>query len=907
MNEARVRRVVLAMAGVALALAAGPAWAQDGTPTPAPPVTIQATATVETTATEVVFAGPTATPGLVLGLIGGETWAPPVNVSQSGAASAPVLAADDNGGLHLLWWDSFAGTFYAEYTAETGWSAPVPVPEIVGGRSLTVNTPPSAPGELLLLADNARNLHAFYRDSRGNLLYSFSRFGTLTWGAPQQLAATPLDWAATVDAAGVLHVTYVRTLNTTQFPAGIYYVQSVPGGGQWQNLQILTSSLYFRALTPEEGHLAVAAGGTEQVVVTWDDPRSRQSVTMQSADSGRTFEPPTVVSTEADTEDELPRGAFLAPLPNGEWLRLWRLTTSCALYQQVGDATLSAWTAPERALENLDGCLSAPQTYALPDGRLALLGKVQPAGNLVLALWDGVRWSEPVLPRISFVDPFSNRSTELSCTSAVLIGQRASVAGCDGQGDVWVTSGLVEVDALLPAVSTEWTPPEVLSGPDSSAGLAAPAMDAEGRLHVLWSSSLPGDIQNSALSYLRREEGSWTSAGVVLRSPGGGQASHPALVADAGGHVHAVWSGGAAGQVYYSNAFARDADAARGWQNPLSLSEATGGGSWPSLAIDPNGRLYAAYATPLNEGRGVYFRSSGDQGESWSPAVRVFDAVAAGWPMVGKTVLQRDSAGRLHLVWVRLTLPPESAAQGVYYAWSDDGGQTWNGPRTMVEDDAGYPILAVDNPDDLHLLWVSGLSGTPVVWHVRSPDGGETWSEANAVSGLRIVAPNVSVAADGEGGLHLVGVERSGTESTALVRLRWDGSGWGEREATPLGFNQDNASGVVAQLLPDGELAAFYRVFALAGGGNRQYVLGYTSRPVPPITVAAAPTFTPAPAPTLAVTLTPGPTVTPAPTVDLNVAPNPGLGQEDWMRVGAILAGMVLVAIVAIVGLRRRG
>jgi hypothetical protein len=173
---------------------------------------------------------------------------------------------------------------------------------------------------------------------------------------------------------------------------------------------------------------------------------------------------------------------------------------------------------------------------------------------------------------------------------------------------------------------------------------------------------------------------------------------------------------------------------------------------------------------------------------------------------------------------------------------------------------------------------------------------------------LRTVAPHLSVVADGAGGLHLIGVERSGTDITALVHLTWDGTAWGQRETTPLGYTADDESGVVGALLPGGELAAFYRVYALASGGNRQYVLGHTSRPVPPITVAAAPTFTPLPVLTLAPTLTPPPTATVAPTVDLNTEPGTPLGGDGWLKVGGILAGMVLVAIVAVIGLRgRRG
>src|SRR5512136_208761 len=61
-------------------------------------------------------------------------WTQPVNVSRSGAASQPALAAEPGGTLHLLWWDAVDGEQYARTTSITGtlWTEPAQVPQIVG-------------------------------------------------------------------------------------------------------------------------------------------------------------------------------------------------------------------------------------------------------------------------------------------------------------------------------------------------------------------------------------------------------------------------------------------------------------------------------------------------------------------------------------------------------------------------------------------------------------------------------------------------------------------------------------------------------------------------------------------------------------------------------------------------------
>src|SRR5512136_1260975 len=69
-------------------------------------------------------------------------WTQPVNVSRSGGASLPALAAEPDGTLHLLWWDAVDGEQYARTTSITGtlWTRPAPVTQIVGRRKLDPQT-----------------------------------------------------------------------------------------------------------------------------------------------------------------------------------------------------------------------------------------------------------------------------------------------------------------------------------------------------------------------------------------------------------------------------------------------------------------------------------------------------------------------------------------------------------------------------------------------------------------------------------------------------------------------------------------------------------------------------------------------------------------------------------------------
>jgi hypothetical protein len=190
------------------------------------------------------------------------------------------------------------------------------------------------------------------------------------------------------------------------------------------------------------------------------------------------------------------------------------------------------------------------------------------------------------------------------------------------------------------------------------------------------------------------------------------------------------------------------------------------------------------------------------------------------------------------------------------------------------------------------------------LWHQWSSDGGVTWTKATPIIGQHDVAPAADLATDGAGSLYLVGVEHTADDSAALFYLRWDGNLWTDRESLPLGYTADSNSGARAIILSNGNLGVFYRVRAPTGDGGGHYVLGYSQRPVQVSVATPEPTFTPQASPTVAPSPTALATITAVPTPDFNSATVKPLSRQDTLRIGAILIGMVVVVLLAIIGLR---
>jgi hypothetical protein len=546
-------------------------------------------------------------------------------------------------------------------------------------------------------------------------------------------------------------------------------------------------------------------------------------------------------------------------------------------------------------------------------------------GTLALAAWNGEQWSEPQGLRFDIEDPRRQVPVYLSNLYAALVdlsggaaatGAEAALAvvGTDEMGDVWaVLRGLETLETVFTAPSP-WSPPVAVSESRSSPGLPAVVSDSEGRVHVLWAEAESEAQSTTALWYARWERARWSRPAVVLRSPEGG-AREPTL-ALLGDDIHALWSGGPDGQIWYSRAFVQDAYAAGGWGEPRTLWEAdavttTNVGSRPE-AVAAGGRLHVVYAVPVNERRGVFYTSSADGGETWDPPSAVFDAAEAAWTAVDAPQPAVDLQGGLHVLWLRPALSANEPAQGVYYAWSRDGGESWSEPLVVAEGPSARPRITVNGLNQVHILW-QDLARGDAWWHRWLPDASVLtigvgdwagWSRNQQVVGLRDVTGSLGLAPDGDGRLHLIGLRSDELSLPSLVHVLWDGERWEQQEELELELEPADV-GAAAALPPEGgQLDVVFGAGAVTSESTAEAELWYTGRAVPPASliyaVDPAPTATPTPSPTP----TPGPSITPTP--DLSGGPAPA-GQSSPLPVSTsvfVAGGLAVLLVLGVFGSR---
>ncbi|MBU2609720.1 MAG: hypothetical protein KJ606_02060 [Chloroflexi bacterium] len=875
-------------------------------------------------------------------------WSEPVNLSQSGAASAPRIVVDSNHQVHILWLDAFDGLKYTQGTNTTTtlaeqWRQPIPI-QLPFGK---------LPSSLTFITDPAGFVHAFWIDGNGSLYYSrvaSGLFGTPSaWMETQLLANSAQAFAVTQAPDGRIHLVYVRSAGGFDFPAGVYYRYADRVGaahsafGGWSPTVMLYTSPYFRNLKAAEAHVTIAAGEHSKVYAAWDDRPQERLLMAQSNDGGKTWGQ----TQEVDKREKNDGSSAISPskallIAQGEdALVLWQAGHeggSCKQYFRWLPGGSETWSERQPAPGRFTGCPDeirlltddSGQPSRKDIGTMWLMATT--GGSISLSAWNHGQWgSSQSQPSLSgFTHPETFRPVNLGCQQGALAGNELLVVGCDtGSGsDIWLLSRQLGGEAdwfPTPTPTPVWSTPAVVTLGEMSIPAAALASDARGILHAFWTQAGSGDLVHATFDGQR-----WSRPESLLTSPGGAP-DQPVAILDRAGDVFLAWSDRGSGMIYYSWAPTNSSLTGDGWAAPQPLPAGGRAARSPQVSIDPQGTLTLAYAVPLNEGRGIYLVQSktGQAAEApqaryaWSTPEKVFDAAAAGWAMVDQPRLASGIDNFIHLLWTRYSLPPDSSAVELYYARSQGGSMVWTEPQEVANGNVVWSQMLSSPDGTLHRAWQEDGDGTEIVWHQYSLDEGNAWSAAGRVTGFASRGGPVGLTLDAIGRPHLVQVTREGAASSGSIQPGlvlqgwiWSGAqGWVQEDRLSMG--EVTSSEYLQVVSPESGLAALVmgqflpsRCCAAESGdqipGNGLF-FSTRSLALPAQVPTPLPTFTPAPELMTDNQVLP----VPSPTPTLVFSKDPG-GQRSlvlgnrWVGVAVGAIPAVLVVIWAfVVGVRK--
>jgi hypothetical protein len=386
-----------------------------------------------------------------------------------------------------------------------------------------------------------------------------------------------------------------------------------------------------------------------------------------------------------------------------------------------------------------------------------------------------------------------------------------------------------------PAGGDGWSEPELIYvlGPGQESVRAELVADAFGQLHVAVLVTAPdGGREANRLFYIRQVDGRWSepidvAAGVDL----------PAFEWDGRAGLHVLWRNGAH---VAASPFAPLS--AQEWRPAAAYTRARTG--YPEINAGPDGQLHVLYP---EQGGSIFYVRLDQDGHPSSPSnvSATSPARGADWPK-----LAVDEAGRLHAVWTELELPGGWPPLGVYYARSDDGGDSWSEPRPLAGEGYDEINVATGPNGAVHVAW-NGMAGVGGRFHRYSLDGGDNWSETVTIAELGFTDGWPQLVVDGRGVVHWLSWLGGQVSYSS-----WDGRAW-----SPLQAIASSAGVPVGGERPRLALSQGNQLHALlVGEGGWWYsrrtiaVPATAAQPTP----APLPTATAAPAPSAAPTATSG-------------------------------------------------
>ncbi|RIK30592.1 MAG: hypothetical protein DCC56_09725 [Anaerolineae bacterium] len=786
-------------------------------------------------------------------------WSTPINLSNSGASSAPSIVVDSTGVVHVIWKDTLDGYKYTKSTDGVEWTAPIKVSFPFSPQAGDPSDLEAADIHLRMVADTAGLIHLFWiqpKDlSNKNTLYVlyYARTSStvlsqpLSWDAVYVVAESVLDFDVAADTSNVIHLSYVSNYGTDKDPAGIFYRRM--DDWVWAPPVRLYSSQYFRTLTLENSHvrLAVAGGGhTAEVYTVWDDRPAKRTFMAKSSDGGVNWQDAAQLRGPDDvTGLALPYNINVSATGKNVLLT-WQLGqpgSLCSQYSQWSTDGGQTISDPIRIFDKLNTCPSDGMFIGkTPDYFLMMLDLF---GDLSLVAWNGSEWSvlQSQVELNAFTNPLTLNDVILGCRKLTQHADTIFVVGCDqsGSSDIWFRSRKIgALQDWFPPPST-WAGPVTVTEVTQEIASNASVTDDSGSLHMMWIQNLSGNNGASAASvqYARWSDGKWSKPTNIITGLDGASEQLTAAL-DGQGNILLSWVQGINGDIYFSRAISEKAYLASEWSPALRVPSLSELNSTPDFLTDASGRIALVYSIPFNENRGIYLIQSDDHGRNWSQPIRIFDAVDMDWDSVTAPKIELSQDGHLHLLITRISLKEGIQKASLYYLTSMDGGSSWTTPEVVSERSVGWSDILYLGNNVLYRLWQERNGDEIHVFGEVSTNGGQTWAGTLKVSGTNADQTVFALSKDENNQLYLMQSSPMGLELVSQ-ESKWDGVQWTLQEAGVASLNRipDRyfvSSGITSDRVLHLIIAVDYKG---AGGDVENEILHY-SRTLEPLNAGSA-------------------------------------------------------------------
>lgn len=213
------------------------------------------------------------------------------------------------------------------------------------------------------------------------------------------------------------------------------------------------------------------------------------------------------------------------------------------------------------------------------------------------------------------------------------------------------------------------------------------------------------------------------------------------------------------------------------WTPAKRLTWTSGASHSAAIAIDSMGQLHIVWSDETPGNYEIYYKKSTDGGGTWTTAKRLTwtsgDSVGA--------AIAVDLSDRVHVVW-------DDATPGdyeVYHMRSTDGGDTWSTTKrlTWMSGQSRGSKIAVDSAGYTHVVWCDDTPGDGEIYHKKSTNGGVSWTSATRLTWATGFSAWPSIAASPSGDLHIAwSDDQTGTNEIYYKKSSDSGATWSAKK-----------------------------------------------------------------------------------------------------------------------------
>jgi hypothetical protein len=698
----------------------------------------------------------------------GASWSAPENITTaSSSAQNPCIAVGADGHVHVVWHDYRDGNFEIYYKAWDGavWSADERLTDDPG-----ISQCPS------ICVDASGHVHVVWQDYGSgqsgikHRVYdgsSWSAIGTLS--SPGNVSANPsispgsvevsAVWYETVEGSG--DIFWTRTYHAP-LPAPavshadpdsgmsnqtIYGLAIVGGnfvfpdsvwleaGGEQRviadsvivvspdtilcrlDLRGVTYGRYDIAVKNPDGQVAVADSAfrvnplPEGPYITYVFPDEALTGTITAGITmvgGNFVEPlgvwlardsvtgPEAYDLDLESDEVLTFTINLSGVDPGEWDVVVRNADGRTDTLRAGFRVLPGWSPAVNLTNSMADC-RLPRSHA----RCLAVG---PGGTLHV-VWADYRFGNPEIYYMKFNGVSWEAEQQISHSDGAATEPAVAVSPFSKVGIAWTDTRDEDPDTLfneeiyyIEYGDGHWGPETRVTQASEASNSPAIVADAAGNMHVVWSDDRGG----SARIYYNKYDGTaWE--GEIILSTSAAPCTEPSIAEDGLGNLHVAWVTGTTNMDVHYIPYCGE------WGTVIPISSATMHVRTPSIAATADGKIYVAWRQEIGSGvHRIYFREN--DGATWQPFEPLSDNAACAQPSIAA-----DRDGILHLAWRFY----DTRSQDIFYRMRE--GISWSAEAaiTGTVSTSDRPCLAVDVDGTAHMVWEDDLNGSFDIFYAR--------------------------------------------------------------------------------------------------------------------------------------------------------------------------------------------